>query len=1002
MSTPRPSARAKRTATGLLAVGAVVGGLLAATTPAGAAPQSELTRAATPLGFKAGRYVVVLREPGAASYTGGDRRFARTSPTDGGQLDGRSAAVRAYSDHLERTHRSLAAEVGATVALDYTVALNGFAAQLSGAQAAELSSDRRVALVSPDRRLKLDTWHTPTFLGLTGRHGEWAQHGGRRDAGAGTVVGIIDSGIWPESRSFAGKKLTDTPKTRFDIRRRGAKTFMDKADGVRFEGRCQTGVEFTYNDCSTKLVGARYYPDIFAGVSDPSPEEYLSPRDGDGHGSHTASTAAGRYGVRARVEGRDFGRISGMAPAARIAAYKVCYSDSDPTTGDCFTSASVAAINDAVLDGVDVINYSISGSLGTVIDPVELAFEGAAEAGIFVAASAGNSGPTPSTVAHNSPWVTTVAASTHISFENTVVLGNGKKLAGASIAGEGVPRSPLVDSTDVAAGDPADATLCAPGSLDEAQVGGTIVVCTRGVYDRVAKSAEVARAGGIGMILVNPTPASLDADFHSVPTVHLDAPAGRRVLAYVDRAGDDATAAIRLGNRTNQVQAIPQVASFSSRGPALANDSDILKPDLSAPGVSVLAAVAPPSNSNRRFDLFSGTSMASPHVAGLAAFVASQHPGWTPMEIKSAMMTTAKSLVDEDGKPIKDAFAQGAGNVRPGRFFDPGLFVTASARDWRGYLAGQGLPTGVRPIRAKNLNQPSMAAGQVSGTVAFRRHFVATMKGTWRVSVDVPGFNATVTRKRITSSRKNDILDLKVFLSRDDAPLGEWSQGFVTLTGPTTVRMPVAVRPVAVSAPTAVAGTGTSGSASVSLTAGTTGDLAVGVHGLAESTTDTASVNVGDTAQYGCIAVGADTRTFRVSVDSRQDDADLDLYVYKADDTCGALTGVAGQSATGSADEEVTLDDPEPGNYFVVVDGYTDGADNDGTMEFRLDVWDVNGASNLGDLTVDPQPVPVVAGQPTSYEVSWTGLDPEERYLGVLDYDGTGQATYVSVDTRTP
>jgi subtilisin family serine protease len=999
-----PTQRVRRAAICLLAAGAVVTGLTAGTTGASAAPGDGLTSVDQRPRFADGRYIVILRAPSAAQYDGADGRFTATRPQPGGQLRGDSDAVRAYTQHLRRTHRAVAEDVGAEVARDYTVALNGFAARLTGRQATELLTDRRVLTVVEDEARSVDTWASPEFLGLVGKNGAWGRTGGRKNAGAGTVVGILDTGIWPESASFAGARLNDQKKTKWDIHRIGQRTFMDKADGTRFNGVCQTTEDFLRKHCNTKLIGARYYPDIFNQVppEERSPEEWMSPRDGDGHGTHTASTAAGNSGVRAVVEGRNMGRISGMAPAARVASYKVCFNDDDPNTGDCYTSASVAAIDDAVADGVDVINYSISGSQTTVIDAVELAFEGAAEAGVFVATSAGNSGPSPETVAHASPWVTTVAASTHVRFENTVVLGNGEKVLGASFADAPVPVTPLVDSTDVAdTGVSAeDAALCTDNSLDPAKASGKIVVCTRGVIDRVAKSAEVARAGGRAMILANPSPNSLDADVHSVPTVHVDTPGAETIWDYLDQAGSNATARFRLGNRTGTVTPVPQIAGFSSRGPSLANDADILKPDIAAPGVNVLAAVAPPSGQGRDFDLYSGTSMSSPHIAGLAAFMAGHRPNWTPMKIKSAMMTTARNLLEADGKASKDAFAQGAGNVRPKKFFDPGLFVESTPRQWRGFLTGQGLDTGVDPVAAKDLNQPSMASGQAVGTVSFTRQFLATKKGTWRVSVRMPGFDAKPSSNRIVSSRKGDIEDLTVAFTRTTAPLGEFSTGFVVLTGPTKVRIPVALRPVSLAAPSEVRGTGTDGSVPVEVTSSTTGELDIAEHGLAEADTVSTEVAAGSWDGY-CITVAEDSKVLRLDLDAEDDRADLDLYVIKTNDACTVGLYLAGQSATGSADESVTVADPEPGTYYVEVDSYAPAPGQSETA-YRLDGYDVNPGTTLGSFRAEPNPLPVQAGQPTTFEARWEGLDPDSRFLGVLEYEGALAPTYVAVDTSTP
>lgn len=990
--------RARTAALSLLAAGAVVGSLLSGT-PASATPTDGPTRVSTPLHFKDGRYVVVLREPSATSYAGGGR-YTATRPKTGEQYDSSTTAARAYTDHLVQTHRQIADQVGTRVAADYTVALNGFAAQLTGKQAAALATDKRVLMVSPDRALQVDTWNTPTSLGLDGKNGEWAQYGGVKNAGAGVVIGDLDTGIWPESESFAGSKLTEQDKTKWDIHRIGDKVFMDKRDGTRFQGVCMTGEGWKASDCNTKLIGARYYPDVFSQTTDPSPDEYMSARDGDGHGTHTASTAAGNYGVEASVEGRDFGKVSGMAPAARIAAYKVCFSDTDPDTGDCYTSATLAAVDDAVADGVDVINYSISGSLETVVDPVEIAFEGASQGGVFVATSAGNSGPTAETVAHPSPWVTTVAASTHVSFENTVVLGNGKKYVGASINDKPLPQTPLVDSTSVAVAGAEDAAkLCGPDSLDPAKVDGKIVACTRGVYDRVAKSAEVKRAGGVGMILINPGPNSLDADFHSVPTVHVSDTDGAKIEAYIASAGDNATAAFKLGNLTGHETPVPQIGGFSSRGPSLANGADILKPDISAPGVSVLAAVAPPTNQGRDFDLYSGTSMASPHIAGLAAFMISQRPRWAPMKIKSAMMTTATPLFDENGKLSKDAFAQGSGQVNPREFFNPGLFVTPTNRDFLGFLTGQGFDTGVPAVAAKDVNEPSIALGQLVGSESVTRQFLASQQGTWKVSSNLPGFTVDGPNK-LVSDRKGDIEDLTFSFTRNDADLATFSEGFIKLTGPTTVKIPVVARPVSVKAPKNVEGIGTDGSAPVDITAGFTGDLDVTEYGLAKADSTEATIDQGDTHYY-CVNTSDTTKALRVDLDSVQDDADLDLYGYVMDTDCNsAAVDYLATSATSSADESFTVQDPGAGSFIIAVDGYA-APTGQSTIDYRLDIYDVRSDNGVGSFRADPNPVPVVAGEPTTFDAVWSGLDPDARYLGMLVYDGALSPTYVRVDTST-
>ena len=1019
-----PSPGRARTTLALVSAGALVAGLLG-TLPAVAAgeasrPPAVQLRGATELG--AGRYIVLMREPAAATYSGGRVGLAATRVAPGRQLDAHSARVVDYTRHLRVQQARLADQVGTTVERSFTLAANGFTARLTARQAADLAGNRDVLLLEKDRRQHLDTWNTPDVLGLTGRHGAWrTQAGGRRNAGDGMVIGILDSGIWPSSRSFEGTRLTSTPKTRWDISRRGERVRMEKADGGVFRGRCQLSYRYhgrvipakgwTADDCSTKLVGARYYPEEFLdGVprSDRSRKEWLSTRDGGGHGTHTASTAAGNRVADVEVEGVKFGDVSGMAPAAKVAAYKVCFDDRDPDTGDCFTGATLAAVDDAIYDGVDVINYSISGATDTVLDATEFAFEGAAEAGIFVAASAGNNGPDPSTVAHNSPWLTTVAATTHHTFDNTVVLGDGTRIRGASLTQKAVPRTRLISSVKAGApgADPEDVRLCVSGgNLDRDKVEGRIVVCQRGVNDRVDKSLAVKKAGGVGMILANVEPGSLDADFHSVPTIHISDEDSPKVFRYLENKGRRATAEFRLGDVTGKRPTpLPQIADFSARGPALANGSDLLKPDLAAPGVSILAAVAPPSNEHRKFDMYSGTSMASPHIAGLAAFLMGVHPKWTPMMVKSAMMTTAKSVRNAHNGRVSNGFRQGAGQVRPEKFFDPGLFVTSNAHHWRRFVQGQGYDVGMRPLAAKDLNGPSMAQGQVTSRTSFTREFRATMKGTWKVSVHVPGFRSR-TRSTLVSHGSGDRARLTVHFTRTTAPLLRFSTGFLVLDGPTRVRLPIALRPVSVAAPAEVAGSGVASSAPVGIRAGFTGQLSVGVTGLVPAQSHafrTENPNNGfDDEQLYCVAVTDGSRAARFDLDAADDDADMDLFVYRAgDDVCSEenLVAPAGQSASASADERVTLLDPEPGHYLVEVDPFSPSPGKS-SVDWRFDFYDVNPAAEVGELAADPNPVPVTNNEPATYQAVWSGLLPDQRYLGMFSYDGALTPTFLTVDT---
>ncbi|HEV7655510.1 MAG TPA: S8 family peptidase [Mycobacteriales bacterium] len=700
--TPSPTRR-RRAAAGLGAF-ALVAGLATtiATAPTAAAAPAQGTA----------NYLVQLTDAPAATYTGGVAGYAGTRPTAGSKIDAAAPTVARYRGYLaQRQDGVLRGAASARAFHRYSVTFNGFAASMSTVDAAKLARTPGVKAVIKDEKRTLDTTRTPEFLGLTKKGGIWDQLGGpQRDAGAGVVVADLDSGLWPENPSVAPLR---NPKP---VR--------------QFAGTCQTGEQWDASDCTTKVIGARYYTaGVTASIGDIKtafPYEFISARDADGHGTHTATTAAGNFNVPVSVAGQPFGNASGMAPNARLSIYKICWGRGEPEAG-CFTSDSVQAIEDATTDGADVINFSISGSLTSSVDAVELAFFGAAQAGVFVSTSAGNDGPGASTVAHNTPWEMSVAAGT-LDRANTksVTLGNGQTFTGVGL-GPAVPSSPIALSSTVGAAgqDPDDVRLCFLNSLDPAKVTGKIIVCDRGVNDRVEKSAEVKRAGGVGMVLANTAPNSLNADIHVVPTVHVDEVAGAAIKAYVSGTASP-TAALSAGVAQLGVKA-PQVASFSSRGPALAADGDLLKPDILAPGVDVIAGFSP-ANNGRDYDFLSGTSMSSPHIAGLGALLIQKHPRWSPMMIKSALLTTA-SVKDNKGAPISNdsgevatAFDYGSGQVNVNGAADPGLVYDSNSTDWVRWLCGSGQLAATSSACSllgstdpSDLNQPNIAIGALAG-----------------------------------------------------------------------------------------------------------------------------------------------------------------------------------------------------------------------------------------------------------------------------------------------
>ncbi len=986
----------------LIASGLIAGtalGAIAAPTAIGGHSQTT---------FKPGRYVVTLVDDAAATYQGGTNGFAPTTPKSGKQLDAQSRSVGNYSDYLEQQQKDVAATVGAKIDYSYTLALNGFSAQLSAKQAIELSANKKVASIVPDELRHVTAVPSTSFLGLDGPDGVWASLGGVDHAGEGVVVGMIDTGIAPENPSFAGSPLGTTAGA--DPYLSGSTINFVKGDGATFTGTCETGVQFTAADCSTKIVGAQYFVDGFGAgnIGGTDLGEYLSPRDGDGHGSHTSSTAAGNANVPATVEGTDFGTITGVAPAAKIATYKVCWTGNNPaaTTDDgCATSDILAAINAAIDDGVDVISFSIGGGAAqTTVSLTDQAFLNAAAAGIFVSASAGNDGPGASTLDNASPWITTVAASTIPSYEATATLGNGVAMAGASITVDTVAGAPqlsgdLVLADSVKLSGAANANLCYANTLDPALTAGKIVVCERGVIARVDKSAEVARAGGIGMILVNVDPGSIDLDNHSVPTIHLDAQFHDAVMAYAATAG--ATVSFAAGNSTGVEPATPQVAGFSSRGPVLADGSDILKPDISAPGVAILADGANAEGGTPTFQFLSGTSMAAPHISGLAALYLGKSPNASPSEIKSAMMTSAYNTLDGNGNPVTDPFIQGAGEVDPTKYFEPGLLYLNGVSDWLAYIQGIGYDVGVPPINPSDLNLASIAIGSLTAPETVTRTVTATQPGTFTANVSVPGVTAVVSPSTLTFASAGDTASFTVTFTRTTAALDTFTTGALTWTsGSTKVRSPIAIQPVTIVAPANAEGEGATGSVGIEVTPGSNADIPLATTGLSlgvlqpdptgVETEHSGSGTTGDYFEY-TVTVPSGTVFARFDLDSIDDSADLDLTVYQLN---GAGDPVAGwQSATSSADERVDLANPDAGDYLVYVDIYS--ANPTTAFDFRTFSVTPDGAP----IGLAPAVIPGQQGVPFTYTASWSGLEAHSSYLGIISYADTGAQTLLSVTT---
>ncbi|MCZ3389090.1 MAG: S8 family serine peptidase [Actinomycetia bacterium] len=862
MSWSSPSPRRQTAVLAALASAALAAASFTVTAPAADAKPSDTphgTATANGQVYKAGKYTVMRPN--------------------------RSEVVK-YRSYLERGHDRVLASVGVgsnARLYDYTVAFNGVGAKLMADQAEALAKSPAVTGIFANEKRELTTNTSPGFLRLAGDGGVWDQLGGTAlgGAGAGLVVGVVDTGVWLENPQV---RFADSPKKRVP----------------GWAGVCQAGEQFPQQDCTDKLIGARYFT-VGIGRKNIAPSEFKSARDCYGHGTHTLTTAAGSP-AEAVVDGTSYGTVGGMAPAAYVAAYKACWTDRGGDNG-CATLDTVAAIDAAVADGVDAINFSIgAGSESSVLDPDEIAFLFAADAGVFVAAPVGNEGPGASTTDHVSPWLTSVAASTFKISEQVALLGNGDRYVGASST-KTLPATPAVLSADVAASgaDALEASLCYPGTLDPAAAAGKVVVCDRGVIARVDKSKAVKAAGGAGMVLVNTSPNSLNADLHFVPSVHVDDVDGAVIKDYVATASNPTIAIVPIepGESTTEV---PDIAEFFSRGPPTTTGGDIVKPDIAAPGVDVLADISPVGDAGRMWGLLSGTSMAAPHIAGISLLIQQEHPSWTPAMIKSALQTTAADTVT-----TTSPFEQGAGQVQPLPAGDPGLVYNAGGNDWLAFIDGQGLDLeGVDPIDASDLNQATIGIGQLAGRQTVTRTVTNVgTGGTYRATVQgLPGVDVNVSPSSLALAPGESASFDVTFTSAADASLGERSTGSITWTkGASVVQSAVAVKPVGVSAPGEVNGSGTDGSVDVSVTSGYTETMGTKVYGLVagDATDDSAAIDaraLNDLAPAGGPAVKA-----------------YPITVAEG----GELVAI---SATGSADEQITWPGVPAGVYTACVHGY--------------------------------------------------------------------------------
>jgi hypothetical protein len=587
----------------------------------------------------------------AGSYAGGIAGLSATSPSVTGlSIKENRAAVSTYERHLSAIDARVTGAIRnripqAKVLRSFHLAYGGLSVLLPANRAKDLLAIDGVVAIHEDTLNKPLTNVTPRFVKAAQ---VWPGIGGDVLAGENVLVGVLDTGIWPEHPSYEDLGL---PPFEGDV---GCE-FNDSGDPL-------LGDDF---DCQDKLVGAYAFLDTYMDVIGAEDGEFCnndtdecSTRDSDGHGTHTSSTAAGDAKRDAEIFDVPRGKVSGMAPGARLIMFRVCL------LAGCFESDSTAAVDQAIEDGVDVINFSISGGTSAYSDPVELAFLDFYAAGGLANASAGNDGPGAGTANHAGPWTNTVGASTsnrHFTSTLVVTADNGDvfEAEGATIT-DGIAPTDLIRAEDVAGyGD----ALCQT-PLPAGSVTGMVVACERGVIARVDKGFNVLQGGGAGMVLYNLAQSDVETDNHWLPAIHLSDDEGIAFVDFTD-AHTGEQASWDPGSQTKVRGDV--MADFSSRGPV----GDFIKPDVTAPGIQVLAGHSPEhigtvgGPPGELFQAIAGTSMSSPHAAGVSALIKAAHPDWTPGQIKSAMMTSARrDVLKEDGVTPTDPFDDGAGSIR--------------------------------------------------------------------------------------------------------------------------------------------------------------------------------------------------------------------------------------------------------------------------------------------------------------------------------------------------
>lgn len=1010
-------------------------------------------------------YIVQLRQPSAAEYHASLLK-KNTGPAavdkTRSRLDKTSPVLQSYARQLAEEQDRVLGKAGpdARKIYSYRFGLNGFAARMSTAQAQKLQNLPEVLNVWEDEVRPMATRYSPTFLGL------FDNDTGLRSAagldGDGIIIGIIDSGIAPAHPALRDTQEADRPGL---CRSSWAETTLlgkwlcrrydKRPDTLVFEapeswnGECESGEQFVETDCNNKLIGARWFIDGALETGPIDDNEIRSARDADGHGTHTATIAAGNRSS-ASIFGTLIGDIEGIAPKARVAAYKACWLRPGDTRASCNTSDLANAIDAAVADGVDIISYSIGSSLRRISAPDEIALMAATKAGVLSVVAAGNEGPNLGTVGSpaGAPWVITAAASSRdgTSSVEALQITAPPGLEGKYATKEANFTAPLQDNDPIEGRfvlvDDDDDTLASGGStgttsdacqalVNGDEVSGNIALIQRTgcLFEDMIRNAE--DAGAIAAVVYNnagdPIVMHGTEGSSDIPALMIGQADANLILAELD-ADVDVTVVLDKSFLLTTDDTGNVMASFSARGPAPV--PDILKPDVTAPGINILAGFTPDAAnaaSGENFAFLSGTSMSTPHVAGVAALLLQAHPEWTPALIRSALMTSARQdVLATAGLGDASPFDFGAGHIAPNDASDPGLVFDVSDDEFDAFACGIESPAVASSrcdtleaagysFEASDLNQPSIGLSDLTSqrTVQRRVTNVSEEADTYVVSVSpLPGMTVDISPPNLALA-PGESATFDVTTTYLSGPLDLWRFGSLTWSGTThDVYTPIAVKPSSIAAPGEVTTFGGSGTASFEVEFGYAGSYSPGVHGLNlpvivdgfvdNDPTKTFSFRTTNGVTSHVISVPADQLYARFSLfDALTDgDDDLDMYVYY----CGAdgLSCVKlGESGEPTSQEQFNIIRPAAGLYAVLIHGFqTDQTAGGPGANYQLLGWAIGINDDKGNMNASG-PAFVGPGATADITVDWSGLLPDSKYLGGISHNtpqGLSGLTIITID----